>query len=409
MPPNEKLLTAIDVGSTKVIAAIAEPSAEGELVVLGVGISPARGVRRGAVADATELSYSIREAVVGAQATTSIKVTQAMFSIDGDHIASQSSHGVAAISRGEQGVTKEDIRRSLEASQALNLPSNREVLHVLPCRFRVDDQHGVRDPLGMLGFRLEVDVQVVTGSSTVIQNLIKCARSAGVEVSELVVASLASAEAVLTPDERQMGVALVDIGGGLTSIALIVEGAVWFVKSIEVGGGHFTSDLAQLLRLPLDTANHLKENLVSAYAKEVPIDQMCELIGFGSEGRVRVLSREASEIVQARAEELFDLIEQQIARSGYSGLLPAGLVLTGGGSQLRGLDKVARGVTQRPVRVAAPNGLRGMTDALHLPSGATIVGMLRWGMQGLARQSPQPALSRSRSTSWNWLKRLLPG
>ncbi len=409
MASNDKILTAIDLGSTKVLAAIAEPSPDGGIMVLGVGVSPARGVRRGVVTSAAEVSHAIREALTGAQAAAGVKVSQAMLSIDGDHIASQHSHGAVAISRGEQGVTHEDIRRSLEAAQAINLPSNRELLHVLPRRFRVDDQDGVRDPLGMLGFRLDVEAQVITASSTAIQNLVKCARGAGVDVSEFVAAGLASAEAVLTPEERDIGVVLVDIGGGLTSIALFIDGAVWHMRTIEVGGGHFTNDLAQLLRLPPETANYLKENYTSAYPEEVPLDQMCELVGFGDEGRVRVLRREASEIVHARAEELFHLVEQEIARSGYDGLLPAGLVITGGGSLLPGLKQVARQVTQRPVRMACPSSLHGMTDALRSPSSATIVGMLRWGMQNVVvRPSRRRRRGLGRELS-NWLRHLLPG
>lgn len=248
---DTKTITVVDVGSTKVVALVGEAADnEAGFIVTGVGIAPARGIRRGQIASMAEAATSLQEALAGAQTTSGVKATQVLMSVNGAHIASQNSHGSAPIGRSERGVSQEDIQRGLESAQMINLPSNREIVHVIPRRFRVDDQDSVRNPIGMLGYRLEVQAHIVTCATTSVQNLLKCAHLAGVEVGEFVLASLASAEAVLTPNEREMGVALVDIGGGVTGLALFIEGAVWHTKVIEVGGWHFTNDLAQVLCLP---------------------------------------------------------------------------------------------------------------------------------------------------------------
>jgi cell division protein FtsA len=407
---DARTITVIDVGSTKVTALVGEAADnDAGFIVIGVGIAPARGIWRGQVASMAEAAASIQEALAGAQTTSGIKETQVLMSVNGVHVASQNSHGSAPIGRSERGVSHDDIQRGLESAQMINLPSNREIVHVIPRRFRVDEQDSVRNPIGMLGYRLEVQAHIVTCAATAIQNLLKCAHLAGVEVNEFVVAALASAEAVLTPNEREMGVALVDIGSGVTGLALFIDGAVWHTKVIEVGGGHFTNDLAQVLCLPADAAEYLKVHYGHVNPDEIPADQLCNIAGFGDEPLVRVYRREAAEILRARADELFSLIEQEIRRSGYDGLLPAGLVVTGGGSLLPGLKDSARRVTRRSVRLARPMQLHGLVDAIQSPAYATAVGMLHWGLQEVTakparrrRFSPRLELSR-------WLKNLLPG
>jgi cell division protein FtsA len=406
---DTKTITVVDVGSTKVVALVGEAADnEAGFIVTGVGIAPARGIRRGQIASMAEAATSLQEALAGAQTTSGVRATHVLMSVNGIHTSSQNSHGSAPIGRSERGVSQEDIQRGLESAQMINLPSNREIVHVIPRRFRVDDQDSVRNPIGMLGYRLEVQAHIVTCATTSVQNLLKCAHLAGVEVSEFVLASLASAEAVLTPNEREMGVALVDIGGGVTGLALFIEGAVWHTKVIEVGGWHFTNDLAQVLCLPPDAAEYLKVHHGHVNPDEIPADQLCNIAGFGDEPLVRVYRREAAEILRARADELFSLIEQEIHRSGYDGLLPAGLVITGGGSLLPGLKDSARRTTRRSARLARPVQLYGLVDAIRSPAYATAVGMLHWGLQGAMtrpakRRRPSPRLTFSK-----WLKNLLP-
>ena len=385
-----RIVTAIDVGSSKVVTLVAEAAetrsnnGAGEFNVIGVGIVPSRGVKRGQIINVNEATAAIREAVDGAERSSGIKIVSALVSISGNHIATQNSQGAVAIGRGDQGVGQEDIDHAIEAAQAISVPNNREIIHVIPRHFRVDEQEGVRNPLGMLGFRLEVQAHIVTGATTAIQNLLKCASLAQVDVPELVLAPLASAEAVLTPTEREMGVILVDIGSGTTDIAIFIDGAVWHAGVIEVGGGHFTSDLAMVLRLPLETAEQIKVAHGHAYPPDMSLEQPFIATGFGDEQRITVQRRDIAMILQARAEELFGLVMQEVKRSGYDGLLTAGLVVTGGGSMLPGMREVAREITGLPVRMAQPKNIQGLVDNIHSPAYSTAVGLLRWGMNEIA-------------------------
>jgi len=405
-----KTITVVDVGSTKVVTLVGEASAEGDgtFTIVGVGIASARGVRRGQIINVAEATEAIRDSLAGALASSGIKATSVLMSISGNHIASQNSQSAVAIGRGDQGATLDDINHALESAQAITVPNNREILHVIPRHFRVDDQDGVRNPVGMLGFRLEVQAHIITCATTAAQNLLKCAHGAGVDVSEFVLAPLSSAEAVLTPTEREMGAVLVDIGGGATGLAIFIEGSAWHTKVLEVGGWHFTSDLAQVLRLPMETAEQFKVTYGHASPMDVPGDQVVEMTGFGDEPRMRVMRRESAEIVRARADELFNLIEQEIKRSGYDGLLPAGLVITGGGSLLPGLRESAREVTKRPVRLTRPTNMQGLVDSLQSPAFSTSVGMLHWGLQGVAVRPSKKRRGGSRFDLPGWLKNLLP-
>ncbi len=384
-----RIVTAIDVGSSKVVALMAESPGEtrtvtagpaGEFNVIGVGIAPSRGIKRGQIINISEAASAIHEAVEGAERSSANKISSAIMSIAGTHISTQNSQGTVAIGRGDQGVGQEDVDHAIEAAQAISVPNNREIIHVIARHFRVDEQEGVRNPMGMLGFRLEVQAHIVTGATTAIQNLMKCASMAQIEVPELVLAPLAAAEAVLTPTEREMGVILVDVGSGTTDVAIFIDGTVWHASTIEVGGGHFTSDLAMCLRLPLETAERIKISHGHAYPPDLSLEQPFVVAGFGDEQRITVQRRDIAMILQARAEELFGLVMQEVKRSGYDGLLTAGLVVTGGGSQLPGLREMGRDVTGLPVRIAQPRDIQGLVDNLHSPAYATAVGLLRWGM-----------------------------
>jgi cell division protein FtsA len=407
-----KTLTVIDVGTTKIVTLVGEASPDSErgYSVIGVGMAPSRGMRRGQVVNVAEAIEAIRDSLNGAEQSSGVKAANVLMSVSGSHIDSQNSHGAVAIGRGDQGVVVEDINRGLEAAQAITVPSNREIIHVIPRHFKVDDHDGVRDPRGMLGYRLEVQAHIVTGASTSMQNLLKCANGAGVDVDELVLSPLASATAVLTPTEKEMGSIMVDIGGGTTSISVFIEGAPWHSHVLDIGAAHFTSDLAMVLRLPLETAEHLKVTHGSANPAEFGAEQWVDLPGFGDEPHVRVSRREVAEILRARAEELFGLIEQEVKRSGYDGLLPAGLVVTGGGAQLAALRDVAREVSNRPVRMARPMNLSGLVDSIQSPAFSTAVGLLDWGRQEIqARPQRRARLGLGKLNIKGWFGKLLPG
>ncbi len=416
MMAEPRVITAIDVGSSKIVALVGEAGAEfgagrpGDFSVIGVGIVPSRGVKRGQIINVTEATAAIREAVDGAERSSVNKITSAIVSISGSHITSQNSQGAVAIGRGDQGVSSEDVNHSLEAAQAITVPNNREIIHVIPRHFRVDEQDGVRNPMEMLGFRLEVQAHIITGATTAIHNLLKCCSQAQVDVSELVLGPLASAEAVLTSTEREMGAIVVDIGSGTTDVAVFIDGAVWHTSCLEVGGSHFTSDLAICLRLPLETAEQVKIANGHCNVNDLPPDQPFVVAGFGDEQRVSVQRHDIAEILQARAEELFGLIMKEVKRSGYDGLLPAGLVVTGGASQLPGLREAAREVTGLPVRMAQPKDLQGLVDSLHSPAYSTGIGLLKWGMHDVVAR---PSKRRRPPIKFNlpiggWLRNLLP-
>jgi cell division protein FtsA len=406
---DPKTLTVIDIGTTKVVTLICEAAPESErgYTVIGVGLAPSRGMRRGQVVNVQEATAAIRESLNGAEQSSGVKPVSALVSVSGSHIDSQNSQGAVAITRGDQGVVVEDINHGLEAAQAITVPSNREIIHVIPRHFKVDDHDGVRDPRGMLGYRLEVQAHIVTGATTSMQNLLKCVNGANIDVQELVLASLASAQSVLTPTEREMGSVLVDLGGGTTSIAVFIENAPWHSHVLDIGAAHFTSDLAMVLRLPLEAAERLKVEYGSVTPGDFGGDQWIDLAGFGDEPHVRVSRREVAEILRERARELFEMIESEVKRSGYDGLLPAGLVITGGGALLSGLRDVARSVSNRPVRVAKPMNLSGLVDSIQTPAFSTAVGLLEWGGQEIQAR-PQRRARIGKLSLKGWFGKLLP-
>jgi len=417
---DHKTFAVVDVGSTKVVALVAEESADAErgFSVIGVGIAASRGMARGQVSDVAEATEAIRDAVNGAEQSSGVPIHEVLMSVNGVHIDSLNNHGTVAIGRGDDGVTEEDISRGLEAAQAITLPSNRDVIHAVPRSYKIDDHDGVRNPLGMLGFRMEVQAHIVTCTNTAQQNLFKCAGAAGLTAREVVFSGLASAQAVLNPMEREMGAVLVDIGGGTTGIAVYIDDRPWHSQVLGLGGGHFTRDLAQVFHIPIDAAEELKvtEGNLSA---DVPDGgaEFHEVPGFGDEGVVRIARHDVAEVLRARAYELFEKVEKEIKRSGYDGMLAAGLVLTGGGSRLPGIREAAREVTRRQVRVARPLNLDGLVDSIRSEEFSAVIGLAEW----IRKEMPTRSTSRSRSgrTSTNggspWLdkvgafmRRLLP-
>ncbi|MCL6647032.1 MAG: cell division protein FtsA [Chloroflexi bacterium] len=410
---RERVIAAIDIGTTKVCTLVGGRGRDGETEILGVGVAPARGLRKGAVVDLDAAVESVRASLEKAERTSGFKIVSAYVGIAGEHIGSQNNRGAVAISHPDHVITPDDSVRVIESARAVPVPANREVIHIIPRAYAIDGQDGVKNPIGMHGFRLEVETHIVTGSATSIQNVMKCVNRAGVEVDDLVLQPLASCEAVLTEEEKEMGVLLADIGGGTTDLALFVDGAVWHTASLPVGGWHLSNDIAVALGTPFPVAEELKARATQVMAHLVDPGEMVDIPAFGNEARRRVARRELCEIVEERVREILQLIIADIKRTGYDGLLPAGMVLTGGTANLVGIDRYAHDQYRMPVRVGRPRGLRGLTDTVSDPAYATSVGLLLWGLKVsehearaiAAKRRPGGELARR---LFGWARELLP-
>ncbi|SNB63820.1 cell division protein FtsA [Thermoflexus hugenholtzii] len=406
-------LVAMDIGSSKICTLVGEADEAGVLRILGVGVVPARGIRRGVVVNIAEATDAIRASVERAERTSGYQIRRAIVGIAGPYVASVNSKGTASVLRGERGITPADVQRAVENARVIAIPHSREILHVLPRAFTVDGQEGIRDPIGMYGFRLEAEVHIVTAEVGPLANLRRCIESAQIEVEEFVLSPLASAEAVITEGEREMGVALVDIGAGTTDLAVFVEGSVAYTTVIPVGGQHITNDLAYGLHVPAPVAEEIKIRHGHALAAAIPAEEQITVQGFGDNGPVTFSRREMAEIIEARVQEIFQLVLGELRKSGYERLLPAGLVLCGGTALLPGIREVAREHTEMPVRIGMPWDLGGLAETLRSPAFATAVGLLRWGL----RADAAAAYAASEGSWWArlWqavrgiLREILPG
>jgi|DewCreStandDraft_5_1066085.scaffolds.fasta_scaffold00485_5 cell division protein FtsA len=374
-------LVGIDVGTTKVCALIGEVGEGGALQIVGVGVSPSRGLRKGNVVNVAETIAAIAAAVERAERISGYEIGRAYVSLAGEHVSALNSRGVVAITRSDHAIDQEHVERALADAQAIAIPHNRQVIHIIPRGYTLDGQEGVHSPTGMYGFKLEVEAHIITASAASVQNLAQCVRGAGVEVDEFVINPLASGEAVLSPSERNMGVVLADIGGGTTDIGIFIDGTLWHTAILPVGGNQVTNDIAMGLRLPFDTAEAIKIEHGHALPDAVPSGATFSVKAFGDNGAQTISRRDLAVIISARVEEIFELILREIKRSGYDSMLPAGVVLCGGTSLLPGIRELGREVLGLPVRIATPGDLSGLTDTLSSPAYATSVGLLRWGMR----------------------------
>ena len=380
MADETPLLVGIDVGTTKVCALIAETDETGAVRILGVGLEPSRGVRKGMVVDVDEAGQAISAAVDKAQRSAGYEIGTAFVSLAGAHIASINSSGVVGVGGG-QGIAQDDVDRAIDAAQAVAIPHGREVIHVIPRGFTVDGQDGIRQPIGMHGFRLEVEAHIITAATASVQNLTKCVEASGVQVEAYVLNPLASADVTLTETEKEMGVMICDIGGGTTDLAIYIDGNVWHTMVLSLGGSHITSDIAHGLRLPADVAEKAKIDHGHAVVGEVTPAETFVVQPFGEDRPVQIARADLATIIEARVEEMFSLVLQEIKRTGYDGLLPAGIVLTGGSSLVPGIRRAASNVLNLPCRVAAPSNLLGLTDSLQGPAYSTAVGLLHWAQR----------------------------
>jgi cell division protein FtsA len=355
------------------------------LRILGVGEVPSRGVRKGQIIDIERAAEAVAEAVDAAERIAGVPVDGAVVGLAGHHIASQNSRGIVAVAGGHREVRSGDIGRAIEAARAVSVPTDREIVHVLPRHFTVDGQDSIREAVGMTGTRLEVETHIVTGATTAIQNVVKVMHEAGLDVEDLVLQILASAEAVLTEDELDRGVVVADVGGGTTDVAVFSGGSIIHTAVIPVGGGHVTGDLAVGLRSDLETAETVKRQFGHCLQLTVPADATVTLTPMGYDEAVPVPQRYIAEVIAPRAREMAGLILAEIERSGAHSILPGGIVLTGGAAMLRGFPEIAQTVTDLPVRVAGPGGTVGMDETLHSPAHATVVGLLRWAVNNRGR------------------------
>jgi cell division protein FtsA len=377
---RENLIVGLDIGTTKICAIVGAMSDEG-LDIVGIGTSPSRGLRKGVVINIESTVNAIRKAIQEAELMAGCEIKSVFAGIAGGHIKGINSQGVIAIKNRE--VTNEDVRRVIDAAKALAIPMDREVIHILPQEFIIDDQDGIKEPLGMSGVRLEARVHIVTGAVASAQNIIKSCNKAGVDVGDIVLEQLASSEAVLTADEKDLGVALVDIGGGTTDIAIFVDGAIKHTSVLSLGGNHLTNDIAVGLRTPTAEAEKIKVISGCCLASMVGKDETIEVPSVGGR-EPRILSRQLlAEILEPRVEEIFTLVNREIVKSGFEDLIASGVVLTGGSAILPGMPELAEQIFDLPVRRGKPTGIGGLTDVVNSPIYATGVGLVKYGSRNM--------------------------
>ena len=372
---KRNIVASIDVGTTKICTILADVT-DGAPRIVGVGISPSKGLHKGLVVNINEARESIRDSVRKAEQTSNYKVESAYVGVTGRHVSSNNNHGVVAITRNDRVVRPDDLKRVLTSAQSVKTPSDRKLLHVIPRHYAVDGQAGVKNPIGMHGFRLDVETHVITAAVTSIQNLVKCIRSLGIDIEDLVLEPLASSEAVLSEDERQVGVIMADIGGGTTDVAIFREGSIWHTSILPVAGYQLTRDVAIGLGLPFEIAEEMKKKYGSVMPVYEGKGDTAPAISKDGHG---VSYQDLCDIIKARVEEILKLIILEMPNSNYEELVPAGLVLTGGTANLSGLASLGQEILNIPVRIGIPNNMYGIGDMLQDPAYATSVGLLLWG------------------------------
>jgi cell division protein FtsA len=374
---RDSIIVGLDIGTTKICALVGEKKPDGGIDICGIGTSPSRGLRKGVVVNIESTVQSIKKAILEAQTMANFPITSVYAGIAGGHIRGINSHGIVAVKDGE--VRPGDIDRVIDAARAVAIPIDREIIHVLPQEYLIDDQDGIKEPLGMSGVRLECKVHIVTGAVTSAQNIVKCAQRCDISVSDIVLEQLASSYAVLGEDEKELGVALIDIGGGTTDIAIFSGGSIQHTSVIAIGGQHLTNDIAIGLRTPQESAELIKKRYGTANLKAEYLDELIEVPSIG-ERPERMLKRQIlAEILEPRVRETFEMIAREIDRVRLTELLASGIVITGGSSLLPGMIDVAEEVIGLPVRLGVPRGVGGLMDVVKSPIYATGVGLVLYG------------------------------
>jgi cell division protein FtsA len=379
--PGNQMIVGLDIGTSKVVCIVGEVTPEGRLEVVGIGSHPSRGLKKGVVVNIESTVMSIQRAVEEAELMAGCQIHSVYAGIAGNHVRSMNSHGIVAIR--DREVFKPDIDRVIDAAQAVAIPADQKILHILPQEYVIDNQEGVKEPLGMSGVRLEAKVHLVTCAVNAAQNIEKCIRRCGLEVEDIILQQLASAQAVLTEDEKELGVCLVDIGGGTTDIAIFTDGAVRHTAVIPIAGDQVTNDIAMAIRTPTPHAEEIKIKYACALAKIAGENETVKVPSVGDRAD-RDLSRQAlAEVVEPRYDELFTLIQAELRRSGFEDLIAAGIVLTGGTSKMEGVVELAEEIFHMPVSIGKPAGFSGLVDIVKNPIYSTAVGLLLYGKQRL--------------------------
>ncbi|NVD35301.1 cell division protein FtsA [Marinobacter lutaoensis] len=376
---TENMIVGLDIGTSKVVAIVGKRKMDGTIEVVGIGSHPSRGLKRGVVVNIETTVQAIQRAVEEAELMAGCRIHSVYAGIAGSHIKSLNSHGIVAIR--DREVTQADIDRVIDAAQAVAIPADQKILHILPQEFVIDSQEGIKEPLGMSGVRLEAKVHLVTCAVNAAQNIEKCVRRCGLEVDDIILEQLASSHAILTEDEKELGVCVVDIGGGTTDIAVFTGGAIRHTAVIPIAGDQVTNDIAMALRTPTQNAEEIKIKYACALTQLAGADETIKVPSVGDRPP-RDLSRQAlAEVVEPRYEELFTLVQSELRRSGFEDLIPAGIVLTGGSSTMEGVVELAEEIFHMPVRLASPQAVSGMTEVVNNPIYATGVGLLIHGFR----------------------------
>jgi cell division protein FtsA len=376
---DKDLLVALDIGTSKIAVLIGELSSEGKIDVVGFGFAPSTGLKRGVVVNIESTVQSIQRALEEAELMAGCEIHSAYTGIAGSHIRSLNSHGIVAIR--DREVRTVDIERVIDAAKAVAIPADQKILHILPQEYVIDSQDGVREPIGMCGVRLEAKVHIVTGAVSAAQNIIKCVRRCGLDVADVVLEQLASSHAVLSDDEKELGVCMVDIGGGTTDIAIFTDGSIRHTAVIPIAGDHVTNDVAVALRTPTKYAEEIKIRHASVLPMQIPGDEEIEVMNVAKRSTRNITKRSLANVVNARYQELFELVLAELRRSGFEHLVASGIVLTGGASKVDGACEIAENIFQMPVRLGLPQNVEGLVDVQKNPSYATGVGLLLYGLK----------------------------
>jgi len=389
---EKNMIVGLDIGTSKVVSIVGEVTAEGGIEIIGIGSHPSRGMKKGVVVNIESTVHSIQRAIEEAELMAGCQIHSVYAGIAGSHIRSLNSHGIVAIR--DKEVTPGDVERVIDAARAVAIPADQKILHILPQEFIIDNQEGIREPVGMSGVRLEAKVHLVTGAVSAAQNIIKCVRRCGLEVDDIILEQLASSFSVLTEDEKELGVCLVDIGGGTTDIAVFTEGSIRHTAVIPIAGDQVTNDIAVALRTPTQHAEEIKIKYACALAQLASADDTIEVPSVGDRPARRLARHTLAEVVEPRYEELLVLVQAELRRSGFEDLAAAGIVLTGGSSRMEGLVDLAEEVFHMPVRLGTPQYVAGLVDVVRNPIYATGVGLLLFGNQNRAQRSMEAQFGR---------------
>ena len=409
--PKEQIIASLDVGSSKIRTVIALLEEEKKMPnIIGVGVAPSTGMRKGNIIDVDEAIGNISAALEDAERMSGAPIHHVFVGINGNHVESFDSKGVIAISHAGSEIIEDDVNRVLEAAQAVNMPSNRRILRIIPKSFSVDDQRGIKNPVGMIGVRLEVDAHIITGQSTIVKNVEKAVHQAGVDIDDIVPASLAAAEAVLSRRQKELGVVVIDVGSGSTSISVYEEGATLHTASLPVGGESVTNDVAIGLRTSIDTAEKIKIEYGTTAPDEVNERETIDLSLISKIDNQKVSKKHLSEIIQARYHEIFVMVKDELRSIGRDGMLPAGAILTGAGVKMPGCLDLAREVLGLPVQIGFPTEVEGVVDKIDDPAYATAIGLVVWGAkyEGHSYGLNSVDLKKFFGSMKSWFKNLLP-